>query len=209
MKTTKDYQKEYAQTIEEMKAKFNCNFVFNYDQLALCSQFNKKDLDFHKFEPIQENRNIRAFDGVRVLCISFDFYHEFRNEPHRYLTGYNCCSSPGCCEGADYYDEGLNLILPMEGTDQKTRIRENFEADMQSEIEWKLFKKLDLNNKKLGESFKVGESIYWHFLECLPPIYGKGCFYCSEPVKHTTEGEKVYYKLSQVNKEYFIELNTI
>jgi hypothetical protein len=209
MKTLADYQKEYKETIEQMKVEFKCNFVFNYDQLALCSQFTKQGLDFHKFECSKQNKDIRVFEKISVLCIGFKFYHKFRNEQYPYLTGYNVCSLAACCDGNEYFDKGFNLILPLEGTDQETRIRDNYEASKQEEIEWKVFKEIDLNNKKLGESFEIGESIYWHFLECLPPIYGKGCFYCSEPVRHTSKGEKVYYKLSKVNNKHLIELNTV
>jgi len=200
MKTIKDYQNAYNNTLAEMKDVYKVDRVINCDQKAIFSQIPRE------FECI--GNSIWSDGDIKVLVIDFKFYHKFRGEKVQYLTGYNKCSLPTNHDKGEFYDKSLNLILPLD-LEQAEQLKTNYETEQQEKRDWIKFKEIDLNNKSLGESFEVGESIYWHFLECLPPIYGKGCFYCSEPVRHTKEGKSVYYKLFQQGKKYFIELNTV
>jgi hypothetical protein len=39
---------------------------------------------------------------------------------------------------------------------------------------------------------ETDEDTFYHFLNVLPPIYGRGCFACSEPWTHNRRGEGVF-----------------
>jgi hypothetical protein len=59
---------------------------------------------------------------------------------------------------------------------------------------------------------EIEESIYYYFLECLPPYYGTktpegtenyhGIFRCSEPVNHVN-GLPVYHCFGKQNDKYY------
>lgn len=207
MKTLSDYQKEYNNNLYEIKLKYSVDYVVNYDQLALYSAFKRNGLDFHSFKCLGERTYING--NIKVLAIDFDFYHKHIKQ-NPFLTGYNKTSLPSYRDKDEFYDNKLNLILPFD-EEQHKQLRDNWEQEQQEKKEWSAFEAIKpaLSSSKLGTQFEVGETIYWHFLECLPPIYGKGCFYCSEPIKHNAEGKPVYHCLRKNNGKFTIEENIL
>ena len=202
---------------EALKEAFNVQYVANYDILALCSNFERQGLRFYDFETIDSGEkingykpNIRESEGVKVLCIGFKEIAKYIDCSFSCVLGSNC-NNPAYEENGTFYNDDLKMILPHSEQDAKN-MSEQVKNHNEGQKAWKHFEnevKPKMSSGRLGERFEVGNAIYWHFLECLPPIYGKGCFYCSEPHSHTNEGEAVYYKLMKTGEKYYIEFNTV
>lgn len=60
----------------------------------------------------------------------------------------------------------------------------------------------ELYNQGNREWVETDEDTFHYFLNVLPPIYGRGCFACSEEWTHTSKGEGVYIWLRQVGNKY-------
>jgi len=202
-----DFKKQYQDTLDELKIIYNADYVVNYDQLPLHSYFKRLGLDFYKF--LKEGERTYLDGKIKVLAIDFDFYHRWRKE-NKLLTGWNKCNSPVYHNNGEFYDNELNLILPID-EEQNNLLKENYKNAQQLKKDWQAFEdiKQDLYKSELGTQFKIGEGVYYYFLEVLPPIYGKNCFYCSESIKHTPEGKNVYHCLRKMGDNYTIEENIV
>lgn len=60
----------------------------------------------------------------------------------------------------------------------------------------------DLYNQGNREWVETDEETLEHFLNVLPPIYGRGCFACSEPWKFDNQGRDVYIWLRNFNNKF-------
>ena len=52
---------------------------------------------------------------------------------------------------------------------------------------------------------EISEWVYYHFLECVPPIYPKNQigFFNSEPINHNKNGQPIYYYFFKLNNKYY------
>ena len=58
-----------------------------------------------------------------------------------------------------------------------------------------------------GQETRINEMIYWHFLECMPPIYSKkGGFLLLEASNHNQKGEALRMWFYKKPEGYFAQL---
>jgi hypothetical protein len=204
---------------EYLKIMFNCKYVFACDVHPLSTWFDKNKLNMHSFESAKNAASIdgytpqiREYNKIRVLVIDlvqigkyFDF--SFCGG----VVGYNGNRNNAVSQEENtFFDDKLNLIIYY-FEEYAKRLAEQVERNDLERVAWKHFEevKKKMSSKRLGQEFEVLKPIYWHFLECLPPIYGKGCFYCSEAYTHTDAGETVYYCLRQTGNKYYISFDIL
>ncbi len=208
-----DTKERYNLVITFLKNRYQVNHVANYDIMALSTFFRKSDFGYWEdYERIQTDieeseykPQIVEFKKVKVLVIGFNDLTKYFDPSFKNVKGYNCSEVQSHNKGT-FYDRKNNVIMPFDSESEKY-IHLNIQSIILDRNAWLEFNKV--KHKISTEKVEILEPIYMHFLEVLPPIYGNGCFYCSEPVNTDKNGSKIYHKLTKNNNKYFIELSII
>lgn len=217
LNSQQDAKNRLTEIFEYLKNQFNVDHVFNFDIRALSSWFDNEGLEFYQFNRIKTDEingfipDIRTDGKIKVLCISFAEITKHFDVSFMYVTGDNKSEATYSDDNETFWDKDLNLCMYWFDYSKESMIYRVERIDAENKA-WKHFNtevRPRMDCKRLGEKFEVFEPISDHFLNCLPPIYGKGCFYCSEPYSSTSEGKNIYYKLTKSGDKHFIEFNIV
>jgi hypothetical protein len=124
------------------------------------------------------------------------------------VKGYNNASVDYFKDGT-FFDQNDNIIVPFD-QDSVTNMTEMVKNRNLENEAWKHFNenvKNKLTEKNENIPFEILEPIYWHFLECLPPMYCDNGFFVSEAVTFNAKGQTLYHKITKQNNKFFIQLS--